>query len=134
MAAVRTPYTLDNLPNGFRYDATKNSIYTPAFREFCILNPDNSVNCPPLTYESVDDFVGTHLSIINHRQDVKEGTVKERDVTSEFFRSRFVTIKCLDCTIDREKLVILSICLIVLFIAALCIPITCYTWPNGVLG
>ena len=133
MAAVRPTYTLDNLPQGFVYDATKNSIYTPAFREFCLLNPDNSVNCPPLTYVSVDDFVGTHLSIINHKQDVKEGRVKERDRTSEFFRSKFVTIKCLDCTIDREKLVILSCCLLILFSAAIGLSITFYKWYIGLL-
>jgi hypothetical protein len=133
MAAVRPPYTIDNLPNGFRYDATQNSIYTPAHREFCPLNPDNSVNCPPLTYESVDDFVGMHLFIQNHREKVKQREVKERDRTSEFFRSRFITISCLDCTIDREKLVALSCCLLVLFCAAVGLSITFYKWYNGVL-
>lgn len=133
MAAVRLPYTLDNLPNGFIYDAHQNSIYTPAHRVYCTLNPDNSVNCPPLTYDSVDDFVGMHLFIRDHRENVEQGKVKERDRTSEFFRSRLVTISCLGCTIDRDKLVTLSCVLFVLFCAAVGLSITFYKWYNGVL-
>lgn len=131
MAAVPPPYTLDNLPNGFIYDPQRNSIYTPAFREFCTLNADNSVNCPPLTYDSVDQFVGMHIFIRDHKEELKLGRQKYRDEMLKLYDSSLVTN--LDRIRDREKWVTLTCCLFVLFCAAVGLPITFYKWYNGVL-
>lgn len=132
MAAVRPTYTIDNLPEGFVYDQTQRQIFSPFTRTYSILNPDNSVNSPPFTHHSVDEFVTMQLVIRDGREKVRRGEVRDR--VSEPFRSRYVTIKCLDCTIDREKLVILSIFLATLLIVCTGAPIMYYTWPNGVFG
>lgn len=132
MAAVRTTYTIDNLPDGFIYDARLHRIFTPTLHVYSTLNDDNSVSCPPLTYQNVDAFVKMHLVVHEIQKREKLGDIKAESL--QVPNSRYVHIKCLDCTIDREKLVIISICLSLLLIAAVCIPISYYTWPNGVFG
>ena len=127
MTAVTPTYTIDNLPAGFTFDRDTRQIFSPAIHKYSRLNDDNSVHCPPMTYESVNSFVETHLFLIENKH-------KMRDVTSEHFRDRYVTIKCLDCIIDREKLVLLSIFIGTLLIVCMTLPITCYTWPHGVFG
>ena len=133
MATVNPPYTLHNLPDGFVYNPHSNRIFTPALNVYAILNPDNSVSCPPLTYQSVDAFVKMQAVIHEIQKREKLGEIKpaKQGVLSAP-NSRYVHLKYLDCVIHREKLVIVTLCLTILLIAAACIPISCYTWPNGV--
>ena len=132
MAAVRPTYTIDNLPQGFIYDATLHRIYTPTLRVYSTLNADNSVTCPPLTYENVDTFVKMHEVVHEIQKRDKLSQVKTESLKP--LGSRFVHIKCLECTIHREKMVLFLLFIATLLIAAVSIPILYYTWPNGVLA
>lgn len=135
MAAVRPTYTLDNLPQGFVYIPRSNRIFTPALNAYAVLNADNSVTCPPLTYQSVDAFVKMQAVVHEIQKREELGEIKpEEQGAIKAPNSRYTHIKCLDCVIDREKLVIISILFSLLLISALCVPITYYTWPNGVFG
>ena len=131
MAAVRTTYTIDNLPEGFRYDATQNSIYTPVFREFCRLNPDNSVSCPPLVYETVDAFV--RMQSVVYEIQKREQLAEVKPEPLKLLDSRFVHIKCLECTIHKHKMILFLLFIATLLITCTSTPILYYTWPNGVL-
>jgi len=132
MSAVRPPYTIHNLPEGFTYDPFEHRIYTPALNVYSILNDDNSVTCPPLTYQSVDAFVSLHFVIhaIQKREEIPP--IKTGELIAP--NSRYVHIKCLNCVIEREKLVVLGIFLSLILITSISIPISYYTWPNGVIA
>lgn len=125
-------YTLNNLPERFVYDQDQSRIYTPALNVYAIVNDDNSVNCPPLTYQTVDAFV--KMQSVVHEIQKRERIGETKPEPLKPLGSRYVHIKCLDCTIHRVKLAILSLFIATILIAAFSIPMTYYTWPNGVLG
>jgi len=121
-------YTTENLPPEFVYDREHGTLYSPVQREFVVVNLNGSVTTTTsYTFADVDTYVRLQLMVQKNPDMCKNS----RDRTSEYFRSRFVTINYLECTIDREKLVILSICLAILLIACVCLSLKYYTWLNG---
>jgi len=83
----------------------------------------------------VDAFVKMQSVVYEIQKRDKLGEIKpETSSALKAPNSRYSHIKCLDCVIDREKLVLLSLFLMVILIAAVSIPILYYTWPNGVFG
>src|SRR3990167_8089690 len=123
------PYSTDYLPDGFLYDRKAGTLYSPVQRQFVVVNPNGSVTTNiSFTFADVDTYVRMQLMVQKNPDRYKN----TRDRTSEYFRSKYITIDCLNCTIDREKFIITSLCLTILLIACVCIPIMFYTWPHGV--
>ena len=88
MAVAQDPYSLDNLPPGFHYNANISQIYSPTAQAYCTLNADNTVTDPSgkATYESVDLFARVHLFLVTDEFE-KLRKKHSKDSESYFFLS-----------------------------------------------
>ena len=124
MAVAQVPYSLDNLPPGFHYNANISQIYSPTAQAYCTLNTDNTVTDPSgiATYESVDLFARVHLFFVTDEfEKLRQKHSKDKNSDSEsyiFLSHRFENRS------DRDHAIFVFCTVIVFFLVV--VPLTVY--------
>jgi hypothetical protein len=123
MAAILSPYSITNLPEGFSYDRRTREIRCPVPHRFAMLNLDDTVSAGSGVYENVHEFVIMQIMInetyraakaIEKKQLSRQILLENAEIEGD--KKKYVTIKSLDCTIHKDSLFMLSVFITASFI------------------